>query len=78
MEDIEMVLEQLTTEIINSLKAMNQAKDIGKRKDQAEIVYLLCRSMGSVLGSATSAAMADMPPPYFFDDDEDEEEEDFS
>ncbi|MBM4056131.1 MAG: hypothetical protein FJ264_15980 [Planctomycetes bacterium] len=71
MEHLEKILDQLSNETLRSLKEMNKAKDINERKTQAEIVHLLCQSMGSIIGS-TASMMSEVHDSQLIDDEEDE------
>lgn len=76
MEHIEKIVEQLSNETLHSLKEMRKAKDSNERKTQAEIVHLLCQSMGSLI-SSTASMMSEVHD--FHDEDEgfEDEDEDF-
>jgi hypothetical protein len=73
MDDIENIFDSLTKSIERSIKDFAACKDLNQKKTQAEIIRLLCESMGVFFN-----AMKNNPVNPFdnFDvDDYDEDEE---
>ena len=46
MEEMAIILSSLSKEIDSNVKALSKIKDLDQKKTQAEIVKLLCESMG--------------------------------
>ena len=46
METLEQMIESLAKEIKRNIKAMSGIKNLDQRKTQAEIIKLLCESLG--------------------------------
>jgi hypothetical protein len=75
MDEIESIITSLTKSIDRSIKDFTACKDLNQKKTQAEIIKLLCESMGVFFNAMNNNAS------YPFDDfdmddyDEDEEPE---
>jgi hypothetical protein len=74
METLEQMIESLAKEIKRNIKAMSGIKNLDQRKTQAEIIKLLCESMG-VFFSSIAAIRPEYDDDY--EDDDDFYEEDF-
>jgi hypothetical protein len=76
MEKIENMFDSLSESIDQSIKDFSQCKDLNQKKTQAEIIKLLCESLGVFFNAMKNSA------PYPFDDfyeddyDDDYDEED--
>lgn len=64
METLDYMIDALAKEINRNIKAMSKIKNIDEKKTQAEIVKLLCESLGLFF-----AAMAAVRPDYDCDDE---------
>jgi hypothetical protein len=73
MDEIANVLNSLTKSINLSLKDFTACKDLNQKKTQAEIIKLLCESMGVFLNAMNNNASS--PFDDFDMDDYDEDEE---
>ena len=65
MEQIDNILSSLTKSIDQSIKDLSKCKDLAQRKSHAEIIKLLCESMGVFFNAMNNY------DPYEFDDDYD-------
>lgn len=72
MEALERMIDALVKEISSNIKAMSKIKSISEKKTQAEIIKLLCESLG-VFFTAMATARAD----YAYDDDDEFYDEDY-
>jgi len=73
MDEIEDILNSLTKSIDRSIKDFTACKDLDQKKTQAEIIKLLCESMGVFLNAMNNKAS--YPFDDFEMDDYDEDEE---
>ena len=64
------MIEGLTKEISNNIKEMSRCTDIDKKKKHAEIIKLLCESIGVFFDGMN---MVDYS---LFDDDDDDDDDD--
>jgi hypothetical protein len=70
MYDMVHVIEGLSKEISNNLSELSKTRDLDEKKKLAEIVKMLCESLGVLFDGMDMLATDYLDP---FDDDEDEE-----
>jgi len=75
MYEIENILNSLTKSINLSLKDFTACKDLVQKKTQAEIIKLLCESMGVFLNAMNNKVSSSFDDFDMEDYDEDEEYE---
>lgn len=74
MDEIENILSSLTKSINQSIKDFTECKDLSQKKSQAEIIKLLCESMGVFFDVMNNAYLFDdIDMDDYHDDDEDHE-----
>jgi hypothetical protein len=66
METLERMIDALAKEISRNIKVMSKIKNIGEKKTQAEIIKLMCESLG-VFFTALAAVQSEHN--YEYDDD---------
>jgi len=69
MDNVEKILHSLTVSIDQSLKDFSECRDLAQKKSHAEIIKLLCESMGVLFDDIYNSA------PYPFDDGYDDFED---
>jgi hypothetical protein len=79
MEKIENMLDSLSDSIDQCIKDFSECKDLNQKKTQAEIIKLLCESMGVFFNAMKNTAPFQFDNMYeddYVDYDDDDEEDD--
>jgi hypothetical protein len=74
MEKIDDILDSLTKSIQQSVEGFLESKDLASKKSQAEIIKLLCESMGVFFNALNNGDA--YPFDDYYDDCEDDYDED--